>query len=158
MCCESHHDETPEQRILHDFGYFGHYIFTNRGGRGGKQHVLKTLYFAGGEMTQRALLEKTSTTSASLSEVLGKLECEGLLTRERSEADKRQLVVRLTREGSARAEQVIDGKRRFEADALSCLDAEERQELLGLLDRLKDHWESIKCNEDEKGDTAWLKS
>ena len=65
MCDE--HAETLEQRLLHDFGFMGHYIYTERGGRGGKQHVLKTLYFNDGKMTQRDLLENTSTTSASLS-------------------------------------------------------------------------------------------
>lgn len=67
MCCEKHcaHDErteTPERRVLHDIGFFGHFIYTRRGGRGGKQHVLKTLYYADGQMTQRVLLEKTKTT------------------------------------------------------------------------------------------------
>ena len=36
-------NETVDQRILHAFGYFGHYMFVKRGGLGGKQHVLKTL-------------------------------------------------------------------------------------------------------------------
>ena len=41
MCCEKHcaHDErteTPERRVLHDIGFFGHFIYTRRGGRGGK--------------------------------------------------------------------------------------------------------------------------
>ena len=107
MCCEKHcaqderteTPETPERRVLHDIGFFGHFIYTRRGGRGGKQHVLKTLYYADGQMTQRVLLEKTKTTSASLSEVVGKLESAGLVERERSEADRRQLVVRLTDEG-----------------------------------------------------------
>ena len=62
MCCEKHcaHDErteTPERRVLHDIGFFGHFIYTRRGGRGGKQHVLKTLYYADGQMTQRVLLD-----------------------------------------------------------------------------------------------------
>ena len=129
-----------------------------RGGRGGKQHVLKTLYYADGQMTQRVLLEKTKTTSASLSEVVGKLESAGLVERERSEADRRQLVVRLTDEGRARAEAVIADKERFEHDAFSCLGPGELDELLGLLDRLHDHWERLKRNEDERGDTVWLKN
>lgn len=158
MCDETEHIETLEQQILHDMGFFGHFMYTQRGGRGGKQHVLKTLYFAGGEMTQRGLLEKTSTASASLSEVLGKLEAEGLVERERSERDRRQLVVRLTAEGHTRAEQVIDGKERFERDAFAVFDEAERQELLGLLDRLRAHWEQIKRDEDERGDTTWLKN
>lgn len=155
MCDE--HAETLEQRLLHDFGFMGHYIYTERGGRGGKQHVLKTLYFNDGKMTQRDLLENTSTTSASLSEVVGKLESQGLVERERSEHDKRQLVVKLTEEGRACAEQVIEGKKRFEADAFSCLTREEREELLTVLDKLRDHWSSLKKECDKKGETAWLK-
>ncbi len=166
MCCEKHcaqderteTPETPERRVLHDIGFFGHFIYTRRGGRGGKQHVLKTLYYADGQMTQRVLLEKTKTTSASLSEVVGKLESAGLVERERSEADRRQLVVRLTDEGRARAEAVIADKERFEHDAFSCLGPGELDELLGLLDRLHDHWERLKRNEDERGDTVWLKN
>ena len=158
MCCETYQDETPEQRILHDFGFFGHYIYTNRGGRGGKQHVLKTLYFSGGEMSQKALLEKTSTTSAALSEVVGKLESEGLVERRRSEQDKRQLLVRLTPSGGLRAEEVIDGKRRFERDSLSCLDEGERAELLALLDRLRRHWEQLKEDEAKRGETPCSKN
>ena len=107
---------------------------------------------------QRVLLEKTKTTSASLSEVVGKLESAGLVERERSEADRRQLVVRLTDEGRARAEAVIADKERFEHDAFSCLGPGELDELLGLLDRLHDHWERLKRHEDERGDTVWLKN
>ena len=51
MCDDMEHIETSEQQILHDMGLFGHYIYTQRGGRGGKQHVLKTLYVADGQMT-----------------------------------------------------------------------------------------------------------
>ena len=145
MCCEKHcaHDETPEtpeRRALHDIGFFGHFIYTRRGGRGGRQHVLKTLYYADGQMTQRALLEKTRTSSASLSEVVGKL------------------VVRLTEEGRARAQAVIADKERFEHDAFSCLGPGELDELLGLLDRLREHWEQVKRDEDERGDAIWLKN
>lgn len=163
MCCEEQGAqderlETPERRALHDIGFFGHFIYTRRGGRGGRQHVLKTLYYADGQMTQRALLEKTRTTSASLSEVVGKLESAGLVERERSETDRRQLVVRLTEEGRARAQAVIADKERFERDAFSCLGPGELDELLGLLDRLREHWEQVKRDEDERGDAIWLKN
>ena len=61
-------------------------------------------------------------------------------------------------EGRARAEAVIADKERFEHDAFSCLGPGELDELLGLLDRLHDHWERLKRNEDERGDTVWLKN
>ena len=64
----------------------------------------------------------------------------------------------LTDEGRARAEAVIADKERFEHDAFSCLGPGELDELLGLLDRLHDHWEQLKRNEDERGDTVWPKN
>lgn len=163
MCCEKHcaHDErteTPERRVLHDIGFFGHFIYIRRGGGGGKQHVLKTLYYADGQMTQRVLLEKTKTTSASLSEVVGKLESAGLVERERSEADRRQLVVRLTDEGRAPRGGGHCRQGTLRARRVLLSGAGELDELLGLLDRLHDHWEQLKRNEDERGDTVWLKN
>lgn len=135
--------ESVERRILKNLGYFGHYIFVNRGGRGGKQHVLKTLLNAGGTMNQRQLLEHTSTSSASLSEVLGKLEAEGLVTRARCENDKRQQQIALTPEGTARANEVVRSKEEFEVESMNCLTPQEREELLALLDRIHDHWRSL---------------
>lgn len=158
MCQEPRHDESVEQRVIHELGYFGHYLFTCRGGRGGKQHVLKTLYYNGGEMSQRALLERTRTTSASLSEVVGKLETAGLVERERLETDRRQLAVRLTPEGSACAEAVIADKQRFERNSFSCLTEDEKRQLAGLLDRLHAHWEQLKEDNDGGKDCACPKN
>ena len=133
-------NETVDQRILHAFGYFGHYMFVKRGGLGGKQHVLKTLLKYGGEMTQRELLEEMSISSASLSEVLGKLERAGLIRRERSEADKRQLEIVLTDAGTELARTMVDNEREFEANALSILSDDEKSDLLATLDRIFDFW------------------
>lgn len=133
-------NETVDQRILHAFGYFGHYMFVKRGGLGGKQHVLKTLLKYGGEMTQRELLEEMSISSASLSEVLGKLERAGLIRRERSEADKRQLEIVLTDAGTELARTMVDNEREFEANALSILSDDEKNDLLATLDRIFDFW------------------
>ncbi len=133
-------NETVDQRILHAFGYFGHYMFVKRGGLGGKQHVLKTLLGSGGEMTQRELLEEMSISSASLSEVLGKLERAGLIRRERSEADKRQLEIVLTETGTGLACTMVENEREFEANALSILSDDEKRDLLATLDRIFDYW------------------
>lgn len=137
---EARANETVDQRILHAFGYFGHYMFVKRGGLGGKQHVLKTLLRSGGEMTQRELLDEMSISSASLSEVLGKLERAELIRRERSEADKRQLEIVLTDAGGELARRMVDDDREFEANALSILTDEEKRDLVATLDRIFDYW------------------
>lgn len=135
-------NETTEQQILHLLGYLGHYMYVMRGGLGGKQHVLKTLLLQG-EMTQRELLELLHTSSAALSEVLGKLEREGLIKRGRSEADKRQLEVSLTEAGKGAAAEMVREEREFEKDSLDILSQEEKVDLLNRLDAIFDHWRKL---------------
>lgn len=135
-------NETTEQQILHLLGYFGHYMYVMRGGLGGKQHVLKTLLLQG-EMTQRELLELLHTSSASLSEVLGKLEREGLVERGRSEADKRRLEVSLTEAGKEAAAGMVREEKEFEKKSLDVLSQEEKVELLNRLDVIFDHWREL---------------
>lgn len=142
-------NETTEQQILHLLGYLGHYMYVMRGGLGGKQHVLKTLLLQG-EMTQRELLELLHTSSAALSEVLGKLEREGLIKRGRSEADKRQLEVSLTEAGKGAAAEMVREEREFEKDSLDILSREEKVDLLNRLDAIFDHWRKLEKQKKEE--------
>lgn len=139
------------RRILFDFGYFGHFLHQHTGGRSGKQHILTRLLREGGHLPQRELLESSGVSSAALSEVLGKLESEGLVERTRSEEDRRQLEVRLTPEGRFRAHELEARKAEFEAEAVSVLDGDEQRELLGMLDRLAAQWEHIEERERKTG-------
>lgn len=141
--------ETAEQQIIHLLGYFGHYIYVMRGGLGGKQHVLKTLLLQG-EMTQRELLEQLHTSSASLSEVLGKLEREGLIERGRSKADKRQLEVSLTEAGKEAAAGMVREEKEFEKTLLDVLTQEEKADLLNRLDAIFDHWRELEKQKKEE--------
>ncbi len=130
-------------KVLYDLGFFGHYLHVHAGGRSGKQHVLAKLHMAGGQLSQRELQERSHISSAALSEVLSKLECEGLVIRSRSDEDRRQMDISLTDEGT---KQAIMRKREFEAfesECLSCLSEEERLQLLDMLDRLAEHWRGM---------------
>ena len=140
--------EPPNRRLLHDLGYFGHYLHLHAGGRGGKQFVIISLVLHGGEMSQRDLLEHACISSASLSEVLAKLEAEGLVTRTKSEEDRRLLAVALTEAGREKAEEVLEYKNRFEEESFACFDEEERAQLLDYLDRLVTHWHELEENEE----------
>lgn len=142
-----HKDWTIGHRILHDLGFFGHYMHFNVGGRSGKQHTLAKLHRAGGKLSQRELQEQSGISSAALSEVLSKLEGEGLIVRERSDEDRRQQQISLTEEGVERAVQMKAEFDRFEGACLSCLSDEEQSELLGLLDRLAVHWKELERKE-----------
>lgn len=68
-----------------------------------QQHVLSVLA-ARSPLGQRALLNELDVRSASLSEVLSKLERQGLITRERDDSDRRNFIIRLTEEGRSGAE------------------------------------------------------
>lgn len=140
--------QTIGHRILHDLGFFGHYMHFNVGGRSGKQHTLAKLHKAGGQLSQRDLLERSGISSAALSEVLSKLEGEGLIVRERSEEDRRQMQIALTEEGTRRAVQLKAAFDQFEVECLSCLSDAEQVELLGLLDKLAAHWRGMERKEE----------
>lgn len=148
--CDKGEAPSRETRIMRNFGYFGYYLHMHWGGRNGKQHILVELLAHDGEMTQRDLQEASCITSASLSEVIAKLEAEGLVTRERSETDRRQLTVTLTPEGEHKAREVIRTRAEFERLAFECLSEDEKDELVSMLDRLAASW--MELEKDKKGD------
>lgn len=111
--------------------------------------MLIKLLRAGVNLTQRTLQEGTKISSAALSEVLSKLECEGLIRRTRSEQDKRQLDISLTPEGKQAAMGVASKKIGFERCAFSPLSDEERLQLADMLERLARHWKEIEERERE---------
>ncbi len=141
--------ESVEKGILHDLGYFGHFLHVHVGGRSGKQHILSKLLTNNGHHTQRELLEMSCISSAALSEVLSKLEAEGLITRTRSEQDGRQLDIVLTKAGIRHANEVVQNKLAFEKKSMEVLSPKERQQLKGMLDRLAKHWQAIESNEEK---------
>ena len=148
--CEPDTQPGTELQILRRLGYFGYYLHTHWGGRNGKQHILVQLLAHDGHMTQRDLQEASCITSASLSEVVTKLETEGLILRERSETDRRQLTLTLTDEGTRRARAFIESRREFEQLAFDFLTPAEKDRLLETLDRVAERWEEIEASKREE--------
>lgn len=89
------------------------------------------------------MVEHAGITPAALSEVLAKLECEGLVVRTRSEQDRRQLDVVLTPKGVKRARQTVRWQEIFEEESLAVLSDAEKSQLKGMLDQLVEHWDTI---------------
>ena len=135
------------KEILHDLGFFGHYLHMHAGGRGGKQFVLAALHKSGRRLTQRELLERTNISPAALSEVLAKLEGGGLIKREPYEHDRRQLLIELTDEGNVCAAEMRNKREEFEREALSCFSEDEAAQLKDMLDRLVLHWKDLERKE-----------
>ena len=115
---------TQEMRIIRNLGHLGHYLYITRGCRGGQQFILTVLY-RNGNMTQKDLLAKTKNTSASLSEMVSKLEAKGLIERTRVDKDRRQTLLSLTQQGRKQAQEVQESIGSFETQALSILSDKE---------------------------------
>ncbi len=145
---------TQEMHILRNLSHLGHYLYITRGCRGGQQFILTALYREG-DMTQKDLLAKTKNASASLSEMVSKLEAKGLIERTRVDKDRRQTLLSLTKEGRKQAQKAQESIESFESQALSVLSDEEKTVFCGYLDRLVEHWDT--CIKDEKGETTCQK-
>ena len=145
---------TQEMHILRNLSHLGHYLYITRGCRGGQQFILTALYREG-DMTQKDLLSRTKNASASLSEMVSKLEAKGLIERTRVDTDRRQTLLSLTKEGRKQAQEAQESIESFEAQALSVLSDEEKNVFCGYLDRLVEHWDT--CIKDEKGETICQK-
>ncbi|MDK2956744.1 MAG: MarR family transcriptional regulator, temperature-dependent positive regulator of motility [Desulfovibrionales bacterium] len=107
-----------------------------RRGRGRRtQRRLLSIIVERGPILQSELLELLDVRSSSLSEVLGKLERNGWIVRERNENDKRGFVVSATEQGKSLCSDPEEA--RESADGLfACLDDEERGRLAEALEKL----------------------
>ncbi len=97
----------------------------------GKGRILSVLSRREG-ITQKELSEHLDIRPQSLSDSLARLEEEGLIYRERSETDKRELRLHLTDEGRSHAEEIR--KRRTErAEKFFAALTEDEKKTLGIL-------------------------
>lgn len=147
---ESLAHSTTVRRLLQNLGYFGHFLHVHAGGRSGKQHILTAIYQNGGNIAQSELAKQSCVSTASLSEVIAKLEAGGFISRVRSATDGRQLDIQLTPAGTDKARELVAAKLAFENEAFACLDEEERAELLDMLDRIAANWRAIDAREREE--------
>ena len=101
----------------------------------GVRRVLRLLELADGSLSQRELTELMDVQPGSLSELLGKMEARGLISRIRSEEDHRRVTVSLTDAGRAKAAE--HGSR----DLFAALEEDEKEQLKALLAKLTADWE-----------------
>lgn len=102
--------------------------------------MLTKLLAQGGRISQRELQERTQISAAALSEVLTRLEDEGLIERTRSIQDRRQLDVMLTQFGKEQALLSAQKMLNFQQWALAPLNEDERLLLANLLEKVAQHW------------------
>lgn len=95
-----------------------------------------------GRITQRSLGEEMNLRSASLSELLIKLERNGLISRHPNAEDKRTVDITLTREGNKMIEAILSDHQDVADEVFKALTVEESEQLYQLLGKLIDSWES----------------
>ncbi len=136
---DEHEQIELRRELLHRIRVCGHHLWFCAGEKAGQRRILMTL-FKRGNMTQRELQEILEIRSASLSEILAKIEAEGFIERVKSDVDKRQIDLLLTEEGRKEAEG-IEAENDLTAKELLCdLTEEEEVQLFYLLDKLVEKW------------------
>ena len=92
--------------------------------------------------TSRELCEILDVRPSSLSELLGKMEEHGLVTRQTSEEDKRAAKVLLTGEGKTAAANLKENMEKHAAEFSACFTDEEAAQFCTLADKLSAHLEA----------------
>lgn len=139
--------DTPEQararQLLKGLGFCGHYLHFKGGGRSGKAPIICLIAKHGGKMAQQELGASFDLKPGSLSEILAKMETSGLIERTRNPDDRRQLTIHLTASGQEAATREQRRRTRFRNQAFTCLTDAEQEQLVGMLDKIRAHWEEL---------------
>jgi DNA-binding MarR family transcriptional regulator len=93
------------------------------------------------QLTPTELYRSLLLSSGGLTKILYRLQAAGWIDRPANLADRRSLLVRLTRKGKDQVEQVIESVIAHEDQAMAALSAGEQAELARLLGKLVAGWE-----------------
>jgi DNA-binding MarR family transcriptional regulator len=118
--------------------------------RGGLGQIYVLSLLSEAPQSQKELLEKLGTRAGSLSELLGKLENSGYITRTKDENDNRVVNVAITEAGREFAK--AHGHRRTEIaeELFAVLDEDEQATLIALLEKLQAAWKSERDSDDRE--------
>lgn len=111
----------------------------SEGGKDSRLRVLRVLH-RHQQMTQRQLLDHMAIQQSTLSELLKKMEEDGLLRREPCPEDRRQVLLCLTEAGCDQLEQMEARELTRNVQYLQVLSWQERETLLALLTKLDAAW------------------
>ena len=98
------------------------------------QYITMLVLWEHGPVTVKELGQFLFLDSGTLTPLLKKMEAKGLITRRRSEADERSLIVSLTAEGEALKDKALSVPHQMASCV--CLEPEEAQELYRILYKL----------------------
>lgn len=120
------------QRIEHTLGV-SHTVF----------NALAVIDGAGEPLTPKQISERMVISSATMTSVLDALERRGWIGRIPNPDDRRSILIQITADGRAIADQVVPGIHGIERRTMSTLTAKEQDQLIGLLARVLDRAQEI---------------
>ena len=138
---EEYKNSNIDEKILINLRDTGHTIRNLSEGRGSQKKILILLNEVG-KITQKKLTKKLRVKSASSSEVLSKMEDNGLIKRSYSKKDKRTMDIKLTKEGKREAVLAKNQIEELHSEMFSCLNTTEKEQFLSILEKLNLDWDS----------------
>lgn len=110
-------------------------------GKGSQARILTILARHQGTISQRELIQSLGIQPGSASKVLGKLEHAGWIQRKPSVEDHRAVTIFITPSGREEAKAVEKRREAREKEMFLCLSKEEKETLLGLLEKIRQDWQ-----------------
>lgn len=129
------------KELLNTMELCGHFLYHRRGGKRGQTKILRLLSERG-EMAQKDIQYILDIKSGSLSEIVRKMESDGLIERNKHASDKRNIIIRITEKGIDTASENIERLKAQEEVLFDALSEEEQQQLLFLLSKLLAGWKA----------------
>lgn len=129
-----------DNKLIWNMRDLGHTIRHICEGRGSQKRILIILREEG-NITQCALTERLQIQSGSASEVIGKLEAAGFISRTPSDTDRRTAIITLTEDGKAAAEDAYAQRKERHAQMFVSLSETEKRDLLQLLEKVNTDWD-----------------
>jgi DNA-binding MarR family transcriptional regulator len=101
-------------------------------------NIMSTLFKNGGEMTPSEIAEDVFREKNSVTAVINTLERQGVVRREPSPEDRRSVKVVITEKGWKEANRLTPIAQELSREALSCMDREQVEDLVGMMRRLRE--------------------
>jgi len=147
------------RQVIRQLHRSGHYLHYKMGDKAGRRRVLMILSEEPA-LLQRELQDRLGIQSGSLSEILIKMEADGLIERGKSPRDARNVELRVTDRGRAEEQTLRAEFQRQTERMMACFTEVQLKELRGLLDIMLNHWEAMEPDHslfppagDEKNET-----